>query len=140
METYGVDLDEWLAALRYRDVLELTLQLPDPYSRFRTALNDEKNRDLYEKIFGSVDDAEQDSDEEGLPYGLIGTREHLLLNLQDQLAQIASILSAQGVQSKPKKPKPVPRPVPLADRIAEENRQREAQELLSMLGFDGEDV
>lgn len=137
MEFYsGADLDEWLGEARYRDVLELTLQLPDPYSRFRAALNED--RELWEMIYGTPDDvgiADENSGA-GLPYQLIGTPEHLMLNVQDRLDMVISLMGAQLSKKKPKKVKPTARPLSMDEKIREEREQREADELLEFLGIN----
>lgn len=136
LEYYRVDLDEWLGDYRFGALLDLILQLPDPKSRFRAALNED--RELYEMIIGphrASKPSEVGAPDGGLPYQLIGTTESLLLNQQDQLALVISILSAQGVQRKPKKPKPSPRPVTMAARLQSEADELWADDFLRDLGY-----
>ena len=139
LQYYQVDLDVWLSEGRYGALLDLILQLPDPYSRFRAALN--KDRELYEVIVGLPGEGggEGDAGPAGLPYQQIGTLEHLVLNLQDRVETMISLQGAALSKKRPKRQKHMRRPITMGEVIQAEMDDAWADEFYEELGFGLDD-
>lgn len=140
----GADLEQWLSELRFGEVLRLILSLPDPDSRFYSALNQPENEDLYILIFGdpAADTEATEADTAvapSTPYQHVGLTEHLLMDLVDNVNRHRSEAAVKGTGKTPKRTKPYPRPVSQRDRILERSTNEGLDELARDLGF-GDDL
>lgn len=140
----GADLEQWLAELRFGEVLRLILALPDPASRFYTALNQPENEDLYVLIFGDpASDMEATEADTAVapstPYQHAGLTELLLMDVVDNINRHRSESAVKGTGKAPKRTKIYPRPVSQRDRILERHSNESLDKLAEDLGF-GDDL
>lgn len=138
----GTDLDQMLGELRFGQILELILQLPDPQSRFWSALNKPEHEELYIQVMGDpAADLDEDTEPEPIvtPYQHAGLTELLLMDVRDGIHMGRSEAAAKGTGQNPKRVKMYPRPVSARDRIVTRKMDENLDELAADLGF-GEDL
>lgn len=127
-----MDLAEWVAARRYKGLLELIGQLPST-SRYYEAL---VNHDEYAKQLASMPEPEEPWSPRQAEFGLT---EHLLTNVEDKLLQLIHIaLRANGGNPGPFKPSP--RPKSKIDEVRKQLEHEWAQDFIQRLGFDADDI
>lgn len=113
-----------LAECRYREALNLILQLPDPEARFWRAVNeDEELYCIIHDVDPDAPDDEYDDDEEvesqpiSPPYQSWGMGEELTAQLIDALHIFRVEHAYKGSGKSAPKTKPLPRPSTMSSRI-----------------------
>ena len=121
--------------------MDLILQLPDPRSRFYTALNKPGNEELYKLIMGDPASGGDHQEDEAkapptTPYQHAGLTEQLLMDILDALNRRRAEAMVKGSKKSPKKIKEYPRPQSARDRIINQVSQEELDELAEDLGYE----
>lgn len=132
LSEYGVDLAEWVAARRFRGLLDLIDGLPST-SRFYEAM---VNHDDYAAEIAALPEPTDPWSPRVADYGLT---EVILARISDKLdGVITAVVSTAG--GKPPDPKPFPSPKTAVDKLRAQAELDWATDFIQQLGFSPEDI